>query len=71
MRRDFLHARLVVHVPQPDGAVVGSGQQVQSVGVDRQTGDGVQMGDHRVDEGSGGVVPEPDVPVLVGRDRDR
>lgn len=71
MRGDFLHARLVVHVPQPDGAVVRSGQQVQSVGIHRQTGDRVQMGHHRVDQRTGRVVPEPDVSILVGRNRDR
>lgn len=71
MGRDLLHARLVVHVPQPDGAIVRPGQQIQPVRVDGQTGDRVQMGHHRVNQRPGGVVPEPDVPILVGRDRYR
>ena len=71
VRRDLLHARLALQVPEADAAVVTAGQQVETVGVDGQAGDGVQMGDHRVRQFAAVVVVETYVSVLVGRDCQR
>lgn len=71
VRRDLLHARLGVQVPQPHGTVMAARQQEQPVGVQRQPRDGVQVRHHGVCAAPGHAVPEADVPVLVRRHQQR
>ena len=61
-------ARMAQTSVVPDAAVVAARDEVETVLIDRQAGHRVQVGHHAVDQGPGGVVVEPDVSVLVGRD---
>lgn len=67
VRRDFLHARLGIQVPQTHGAVVTARQQEQPIGIQSQARNSIQVRDHGVRAAARYAVPEADVPVLVGR----
>ena len=55
----LLHTRAGLQVPQPHGAVVTAGQDVQAGGVSSQRGDRVQMSHHLVHHFATGVVEKP------------